>query len=95
MALSSGNGGATITGALLRAMGTTLGQIENAPLVLKPVVLTHIFDSPEELSRMLLVHYRGQVRWLARSMEYCYPVKSGDGTAFRGLAWYDLGREGR
>lgn len=55
-----GGGGAAIAFAVLRAMGTTLSEIENASLRLKPLVLSHAFTSPEELVQMLVAHYRGQ-----------------------------------
>lgn len=57
-----GSGGSAITAAVLRAMGTTLSQIENAPLLLNSLVLSHSFANPEELLQKLTVHYRGQVR---------------------------------
>lgn len=42
-------------------MGTTMSEIENASLRLKPLVLSHAFTSPDELVQMLVAHYRGQV----------------------------------
>lgn len=43
-------------------MGTTMSEIENAPLRLKAVVLSHAFiTNPDELVQILVAHYRGQV----------------------------------
>ena len=56
-----GGGGAAIAFAVLRAMGTTMSEIENASLRLKPLVLSHAFTSPDELVQTLVAHYRGQV----------------------------------
>lgn len=57
------NGGrsAAVALAVLRAMGTTMSEIENAPLWLNPLVFSHAFTSPEELLQKLVLHYRGQV----------------------------------
>lgn len=58
----SGGGGVwSVTYAILRAMGTSLSQIENAPLRLQPLVLSHSFVNPEELLTILTAHYQGQV----------------------------------
>ncbi|CAM9268648.1 unnamed protein product, partial [Laminaria digitata] len=56
------NGGrsATVALAVLRAMGTTMSEIENAPLWLNSLVVSHAFTSPEELLQKLVLHYRGQ-----------------------------------
>lgn len=70
-----GRGGSAVTAAVLRAMGTTLSQIENAPLLLNSLVLSHSFASPEELLQKLTMHYRGQVRLSMRlSMDgfFCF-----------------------
>lgn len=56
----AGGGGAAIAFAVLRAMGTTISEVENASLRLKPLVLSHAFTSPEELVQTLVAHYRGQ-----------------------------------
>lgn len=52
---------AAVALAVLRAMGTTIIEIENAPLWLNSLVVSHAFTSPEELLQKLVVHYRGQV----------------------------------
>jgi len=57
-----GGGGGAIAFAVLRAMGTTMSEIENASLRLKPLVLSHAFTGPDELVQTLVAHYRGQVR---------------------------------
>ncbi|CAM9365106.1 unnamed protein product [Discosporangium mesarthrocarpum] len=58
-ALEGGDGGAPLR-AILRAMGATLSNIENAPLQLNALVLSHTFASPEELVVQLVAHYKGQ-----------------------------------
>ncbi|CAM9933519.1 unnamed protein product [Scytosiphon promiscuus] len=55
-----GGGGGAIATAVLRAMGTTMSEIENATLRLKPLVLSHIFTRPEDLVETLGAHYKGQ-----------------------------------
>lgn len=41
-----------------------MSEIENAPLWLNSLVVSHAFTSPEELLQKLVLHYRGQVRVL-------------------------------
>lgn len=58
---NGGGGTVAVVVAVLRAMGTTISQIENAPLRLNPFVLSQTFASSEELLQKIVVHYRGQV----------------------------------
>lgn len=58
-----GGGGSWVAlRALLRALGTTLSQIENAPVLLNALTLSHTTSSPGELVQILVVHYKGQVK---------------------------------
>lgn len=56
-----GSGGGLAVRAVLRALGTTLSQIENASLLLNSLSLSHTTSTPDELLQSLVVYYRGQV----------------------------------
>ncbi len=47
--------------ALLKSMGAQLASIENVPLVLNALVLTHTFSSTKDLGKQLTRHYQRQI----------------------------------
>lgn len=66
--MTRGSGGAVMGGAaaaaarsLTRAMRASLSKIEDAPLRLNSMVISHTFAVPDELLQTLVTHYRGQV----------------------------------
>lgn len=59
---SSMNSGrpASALAPILRAMGATFANVENAHLQLNPLILEHIFAQPDALSSRILTHYTYQ-----------------------------------
>ncbi len=52
---------ATSTSALLKSMGAQLASVENVPLALNALVLTHTFASAKDLGNQLRRHYQRQI----------------------------------